>query len=273
MQSLSYRHRIGSAAHRSTVPPAPAQQHNLVVVLGCPHHGCGGHLKTNAGLAHAARRESISASAEPEAGQESMDVSMKLTKRGLLVSSLISFLTSRGSECRAAENPAVTRGLSKYVKKKKLDKIDSYLPPLFLARDQLIRVGRVMLQSPSDARQQLRSGAFSGLRENVRSVGDYVSREKNDEAVGNALVSNVFKELEAVDFGLLSASRMSEPVVDDETKKHVDGTMKAIDALVDQLPGDVVSKAKEIASAVNAFDTEAGQEELDNDVKTLQRLL
>lgn len=273
MQSLSYRHRIGSAAHRSTVPPAPAQQHNLVVVPGCAHHGCGGHLKTNAGLAHAGRRESISASVEPEAGQESMDVSMKLTKRGLLVSSLISFLTSRGSECRAAENPAVTRGLSKYVKKKKLDKIDSYLPPLFLARDQLIRVGRVMLQSPSDARQQLRSGAFSGLRENVRSVGDYVSREKNDEAVGNALVSNVFKELEAVDFGLLSASRMSEPVVDDETKKHVDGTIKAIDALVDQLPGDVVSKAKEIASAVNAFDTEAGQEELDNDVKTLQRLL
>lgn len=272
MHSILCRLRVGSAAQGSTVPPAPAQQHNVVVVPGCAHHRCVGYLRSNAGLAHAGRRE-IMLLEEPEGGQDSMGVSMKLTKRGLLVSSLIGFLISRGSECHAAENPAVTRGLSKYVKKKKLDKIDSYLPPLFLARDQLIRVGRVMLQSPSDARQQLRSGAFSGLRENVRSVGDYVSREKNDEAVGNALVSNVFKELEAVDFGLLSASRMAKPVVDDETRKHVDGTIRAIDALVDQLPGDVVSKAKEIASAVNAFDAEAGQEELDEDAKTLQRLL
>lgn len=271
MQSISCRFRAGTWAHKSTLSPAPAKQHNAVVVPDGARHPCRAHLKTTKGLEYA-RREAI-LSEEAEGRQDTMSAPMQLTKRGLLMSSLASILLSGGSECRAAENPAVTRGLSKYVKKKKLDKIDSYLPPLFLARDQLIRVGRVMLQSPADARQQLRSGAFSGLRENARSVGDYVSREKNDDAVGNALVSNVFKELEAVDFGLLSASRMAEPVVDDETKKHIDGTIKAIDALVEQLPAEVVTKAKEIASAVDAIDAEAGQEALDDDVKTLQRLL
>lgn len=43
-----------------------------------------------------------------------------------------------------AENEAITKGLGKYVKRKKLDRIDTYVPPLFRARDQLIRIGRVM---------------------------------------------------------------------------------------------------------------------------------
>ena len=43
-----------------------------------------------------------------------------------------------------AENEAITKGLGKYVKRKKLDRIDTYVPPLFRARDQLILIGRVM---------------------------------------------------------------------------------------------------------------------------------
>lgn len=43
-----------------------------------------------------------------------------------------------------AENSAVTSGLSKYVKRKKLDRIDTYIPPLLAAKGQLIRIGRVM---------------------------------------------------------------------------------------------------------------------------------
>jgi hypothetical protein len=43
-----------------------------------------------------------------------------------------------------AANEAVTAGLSKYIKQKKLDGIDTYVPPLLNAKDQLVRVGRVM---------------------------------------------------------------------------------------------------------------------------------
>jgi hypothetical protein len=159
----------------------------------------------------------------------------------------------------AAENPAVTRGLSVYVKKKKLDKIDSYLPPLFLAREQLIRVIRIV-QEPADARQQLRSGSFSGLRENVRSVGEYVSREKKDEQLGKKLVGEFFAQLEAADFALLSASRSEDDkrrAEIQDARGRLDGTIKALDALIAELPKDVVDTARGIADAVDSLDQEA----------------
>ena len=39
---------------------------------------------------------------------------------------------------------AVQAGLAKYVKRKRMDRVDTYLPPLLQARDQLVRIGRVM---------------------------------------------------------------------------------------------------------------------------------
>ena len=45
---------------------------------------------------------------------------------------------------QAAENKAVVRGLAKYIKKKQLDPLVTYVPLLLEARDQLIRTGRVM---------------------------------------------------------------------------------------------------------------------------------
>ena len=58
------------------------------------------------------------------------------------VSSLLS--SSVIVEDAHADNTAVTMSLNKYIKKKKLDRIDTYIPPLLNARSQLIRTGRVM---------------------------------------------------------------------------------------------------------------------------------
>jgi hypothetical protein len=176
--------------------------------------------------------------------------------------------TCADANASSGGNPDVVRGLGKYVKKKKLDKIDTYLPPLFLARDQLVRVERVSLQSPADARQQLRSGAFSGLRDTVRSVGEYISREKNDEALGKRLVAGFFKELEAIDFALLSATR-SETLDVPGIRSHVDGCVKAIDALVAQLPEDIVSKAQGVAKAVSEAEEQDFSTDVDPDMKLL----
>ena len=117
----------------------------------------------------------------------------------------------RTNQALAAENTAVTASLGRYVKKKKLDRIDSYVAPLLAARDQLIRVGRVMctfslvflsfpplfqyifflillsrshirkhtsknaVQDPGTARSLLRSGALKGLRASVKAVGEYAT--------------------------------------------------------------------------------------------------
>lgn len=68
------------------------------------------------------------------------------TRRDLLLGT-VSFSLMAGLlnvDPALAENEAITKGLSKYVKKKKLDDIDTYVPPLLRAREQMIRVGRVM---------------------------------------------------------------------------------------------------------------------------------
>ncbi len=46
--------------------------------------------------------------------------------------------------CEQAENQAVTRGLNKYIRRKKYDDIEYYLPPLLAARGQLIRSGYLL---------------------------------------------------------------------------------------------------------------------------------
>jgi hypothetical protein len=223
---------------------------------------------------HRASRQRILASVNPSSdnGREIKDVASR-RKAFMLVGSVLGgtwtwTLTCADANASSGGNPDVVRGLGKYVKKKKLDKIDTYLPPLFLARDQLVRVERVSLQSPADARQQLRSGAFSGLRDTVRSVGEYISREKNDEALGKRLVAGFFKELEAIDFALLSATR-SETLDVAGIRSHVDGCVKAIDALVAQLPEDIVSKAQGVAKAVSEAEEQDFSTDVDPDMKLL----
>ena len=67
-----------------------------------------------------------------------------LDRRDLLLTLTATVLAARTEVADAAENTAVTASLGRYVKRKKLDRIDSYVAPLLTAREQLIRIGRVM---------------------------------------------------------------------------------------------------------------------------------
>lgn len=49
----------------------------------------------------------------------------------------------------SAANEDVKAGLAKYMKRKRLDSIDTYIPPLLEARDQLIRIERIMSEEIS----------------------------------------------------------------------------------------------------------------------------
>lgn len=151
----------------------------------------------------------------------------------------------------AAENDAVTRGLSKYIKRKKYEDIESYLPPLVAARGQLIRSGYLLAQDPGAARAMLREGAFSGLRDNIRAVGDYAQRQgQGDE--GAALVTAFFKALEAYDYSLLQGSRTKEGLDVDGGKQKLDATLEAFDRLLAVVPRSMRSRAEDIVSELEA---------------------
>ncbi|PRW45473.1 autophagy-related 16 [Chlorella sorokiniana] len=160
-----------------------------------------------------------------------------------------------------ADNDAVKAGLAKYVKKKKLERLDSYVPPLLAARDQLIRIGRVMLQDPANARQLLRSGEFSGLRDNVRSLGEYASQRAGDES-GRALVRGFFTALEALDGALRQAERGEEGLPEGARAK-LDATVEALDKLLATVPEEDMQRAQRVRCA--QLDKEASELRLENE--------
>lgn len=66
-----------------------------------------------------------------------------------------------------------SRGLSRYIKRKNLDPLETYVPLVLEARGQLDASGALLAKDKDAARSLLRSGAFSGLRDNIRALGEY----------------------------------------------------------------------------------------------------
>lgn len=126
------------------------------------------------------------------------------------------------------------------------------------------------MQSPTEARGQLRSGAFSGLRENVRSVGEYVSQQKGSDE-GKALVRNFLQELEGLDYVLLSSSREGE-LRADEARIKLDATIKKLDLLLEEIPKDILDKAREVTDVVEGLETKPGEDVDINELDTLNKL-
>lgn len=60
------------------------------------------------------------------------------------MSTTLSLATTVFPSWAVAANDRVTAGLQNYMKKKRVDEIDSYVPTLLNARSELIRVDRVM---------------------------------------------------------------------------------------------------------------------------------
>ena len=76
------------------------------------------------------------------------------------------------------------------------------MPAIIVAQSQLNDVPAVAQQfGVAPARKLIREGAFTGLRDNVRAIGEFVEPELGkDEA--KARVNSFFKALEAVDQAL-----------------------------------------------------------------------
>lgn len=99
------------------------------------------------------------------------------------------------------------------------------------------------VDDPVEARILLRSGAFEGLRDNVRAVGQYAEQAGVPGAA--ALVPDFFKAVQALDFELFSAIRAQAPVGPDTDARRVDA-VAALDRLLDTVPDDVLATARKV---------------------------
>jgi hypothetical protein len=173
--------------------------------------------------------------------------------------------------------------MNRYVKRKRLDPLASYVPALLLAREQLEASGAAFrARDAAAARSLLRSGAFGGVRESVRAVGEYATEAGQP---GGELATAFFRELEVFDRSMRPAERRQKEQLEAAAAEDARGgggggssggssssgqddddpdgkiaeaekaTLAALDALVATVPGETVERAKQVvASALEGLE-------------------
>ncbi|KAA0064710.1 uncharacterized protein E5676_scaffold187G00160 [Cucumis melo var. makuwa] len=164
--------------------------------------------------------------------------------------------------------------LDKYVKKKKLDPLEVYVPAVILTKLQIEDVGKILEGSKPEyatCRSLLRSGLASSLRVNIRAVAQYASEDGN----GNIAFDNVdrcLRALEELDSSLLRATRNDQGTSIESMKTNIDTAVLALDRLLQTVPADVLAKGKAIADAYISPEVEETEIE-DPQLKQLESIL
>ncbi|XP_031496623.2 uncharacterized protein LOC116261858 isoform X2 [Nymphaea colorata] len=172
----------------------------------------------------------------------------------------------------------------KYVKKKKLEPLDAYVPAVILSQSQLRDLETSLeLDKPkyADCRSLLRSGPAASLRVNIRVVAQYASEDGKGKTASDS-VDQCLRALEDLDSLLLRASRSDPSASVESMKAKINVAVLELDNLLQTVPSEVLDKAKAIADAYItpttplSEDEEGGarrSEKLDPDIKQLQELL
>jgi len=148
--------------------------------------------------------------------------------------------------------PAVVdaRGLERYIRKKELDPLETYVPPILAALEQL--KDSVELASTAEgvevSRKLLREGAFTGLRDNVRAVALYAERSGREGA--GELVGGFFAALQDYDSLLFRCARESRAPSEDELRDSSTAAIEALKAVLGTLPDDVRERSESIFEKV-----------------------
>ncbi|KAE8718859.1 hypothetical protein F3Y22_tig00109987pilonHSYRG00121 [Hibiscus syriacus] len=169
--------------------------------------------------------------------------------------------------------------LDKYMKKKKLDPLEVYVPAVILTQLQIKDLEKTLEDDDkpeyATCRSLLRSGPAASLRVNIRAVAQYASDAGNGE---NAFkdVDQCLRALEELDSLFLHASR-NEPDASVKAMKAQIGTaLNALDSLLQTVPTDILNQGKEIADAFRSPDEDDSQQqpqELDPEIKQLESIL
>ncbi|CAN1337848.1 hypothetical protein LINPERPRIM_LOCUS37786 [Linum perenne] len=152
--------------------------------------------------------------------------------------------------------------LDKYVKRKKLDPLEVYVPAVILTEMQIKDLGKTLdVDEPQfgSYRSILRSGPAGSLRVNIRAVAQYASDAGKGEAAFND-VAQCLTALEELDNLLLQASRNNPGATIKSMKAKIVNATNALDSLLNTVPPDVLDRGKTIADAYNAPEDEEKEE-------------
>ncbi|KDP34030.1 hypothetical protein JCGZ_07601 [Jatropha curcas] len=165
--------------------------------------------------------------------------------------------------------------LDKYVKKKKLDPLEAYVPAVILTQLQikdLVKILEVDQPQFANYRSLLRSGPAASLRVNIRAVAQYAS----DAGSGNTAFNDVdlcLRALEELDSLLLRASRNDPEASVKSMKEKVGVALNSLDSLLRTVPRDILDQGKAIADAYRSPQEEDEPEILDPELKELESIL
>nr|XP_043624703.1 uncharacterized protein LOC122596226 [Erigeron canadensis] len=163
----------------------------------------------------------------------------------------------------------------KYVKRKKLEPLEAYVPAIILTELQIKELGKTLeADQPQYAacRSLLRAGPAASLRMNIRAVAQYADEVGNNKTASNN-VDQCLRALEELDSLLLHASR-NEPNASVKTmQSNIGIAVNAINSLLQTVPTDVLEKGKAIADAYNTPEEDYAPQNLDPNLKQLESIL
>ncbi|KAL8497042.1 hypothetical protein ACS0TY_020648 [Phlomoides rotata] len=164
----------------------------------------------------------------------------------------------------------------KYVKKKRLDPLEAYIPALLLTGLQIRELGQYLeADQPkyADCRNLLRSGPASSLRINIRAVAQYASDAGNGKTAFNE-VDLCLRAIEELDSLLLRASRNESGTSIDSMKAKVVTALDALNGLLETVPAEALDKGKAMADAyIMPGEDLAPQNNIDPQLKQLESIL
>ncbi|XP_068660892.1 uncharacterized protein [Aristolochia californica] len=169
--------------------------------------------------------------------------------------------------------------LDKYVKRKKLDPLEVYVPAVLLSQSQFKDLEKTLEEDQpkfSDCRSLLRSGPAASLRINIKAVAQYASDDGKGKTAFDA-VDQCLRALEELDSLLLHASRNDSEATVESMKTKIGVATRALDSLLQTVPSHVLDKGRAIADAYSmprSVDPEARKpQDSDPDLQQLESLL
>ncbi|KAF5748360.1 hypothetical protein HS088_TW04G00313 [Tripterygium wilfordii] len=163
----------------------------------------------------------------------------------------------------------------KYVKRKKLDPLEAYVPAIILTQIEIKDLEKTLeLDQPQFAtcRSLLRSGPFASFRVNIRAVAQYAS-DAGKGSTPNNDVDQCLRALEELDSLLLHASRNDPEASVNEMKAKIGVAVNALDSLLKTVPSDIFDKGRAAADAYRTLEEDTNPEILDPELKQLESIL
>ncbi|XP_062098384.1 uncharacterized protein LOC133804254 [Humulus lupulus] len=165
--------------------------------------------------------------------------------------------------------------MDKYVKRKKLDPLEAYVPAVILSQFQIRDLEKTLeADEPQydSCRSLLRSGPAGSLRINIRAVAQYASESGNGKTASDD-VDQCLRALEELDSLLLHASRKDPGASVKSMKAQIIVALDSLEGLLKTVPPDVLDKGKAIADSYRNLDEEPDSQVIDPELKQLESIL